>query len=138
SSDLSEFIGLLASLTFLAMNGHLLMIDVLVRTFEWLPVSTDAIHAGGWAALAQWTGTVFSAGLLIALPVIAALLVTNIGMGVLTRAAPQLNLFAIGFPITMTVGYGTILLGLSQLAPVLADLFDRAFDTTGLLVKAFR
>lgn len=133
---LSDFLNLLATLIFLAINGHLLMIDLLVRSFEWLPVATDALDAGGWAFLARSGITVFAAGLLLSLPVIAVLLVANIALGVLTRAAPQLNLFAVGFPITLTAGFIGVLLIMSNFAPVLQSLFERSFDTIGLLLDA--
>ena len=133
---LSDFLNLLATLIFLAIDGHLLMIDLLVRSFEWLPVATDAVDAGGWAFLARSGITVFAAGLLLSLPVIAVLLVANIALGVLTRAAPQLNLFAVGFPITLTAGFIGVLLIMSNFAPVLQSLFERSFDTISLLLDA--
>ena len=105
-------------------------------SFEWLPVATDALDAGGWAFLARSGITVFAAGLLLSLPVIAVLLVANIALGVLTRAAPQLNLFAVGFPITLTAGFIGVLLIMSNFAPVLQSLFERSFDTIGLLLDA--
>ena len=83
-----EFLTLLATLIFLALNGHLLMADVLARSFEWLPVNALPLHAGGWAVLVRFGAVTFSAGLLLALPVVTALLITNIALGILTRAAP--------------------------------------------------
>ncbi|MER2554691.1 MAG: flagellar biosynthetic protein FliR [Thauera sp.] len=133
---LSDFLNLLATLIFLAINGHLLMVDVLVRSFEWLPVATAAVDAGGWAFIARAGVTVFSAGLLLSLPIIAILLVANIALGVLTRAAPQLNLFAVGFPITLTAGFIGVLLVMTNFAPVLQGLFERSFDTITLLLDA--
>lgn len=64
------------------------------------------------------------------------MLVANIALGVLTRAAPQLNLFAVGFPITLTAGFIGVLLIMSNFAPVLQSLFERSFDTIGLLLDA--
>lgn len=133
---LSDFLNLLATLIFLAINGHLLMVDILVRSFEWLPVSTAVVDAGGWGFLARAGITVFSAGLLLSLPIIAILLIANIALGVLTRAAPQLNLFAVGFPITLTAGFIGVLLVMTNFAPVLQSLFERSFDTIALLLEA--
>ena len=121
---MSQFLNLLATLLFLALNGHLLMIDVLVRSFEWLPVSTQPLHGGGWMVIARLGALLFSAGLLLALPLVATLLITNIAMGVLTRAAPQLNLFAIGFPVTLSAGFLVLLLSLDSFAPVLQHFSD--------------
>ncbi|MCK6408280.1 MAG: flagellar biosynthetic protein FliR, partial [Thauera sp.] len=110
--------------------------DILVRSFEWLPVSTAVVDAGGWGFLARAGVTVFSAGLLLSLPIIAILLIANIALGVLTRAAPQLNLFAVGFPITLTAGFIGVLLVMTNFAPVLQSLFERSFDTIALLLEA--
>jgi len=79
---------------------------------------------------------VFFMAALLSLPVIAVLLVANIALGVLTRAAPQLNLFAVGFPITLTAGFIGVLLIMSNFAPVLQSLFERSYDTIGLLLDA--
>ena len=133
-----EFLTLLATLVFLSLNGHLLMIDALARSFEWLPVSATLPHKGGWLILARFGASIFASGLLMALPVVTALLITNIALGVLTRAAPQLNLFAIGFPITLTVGFGVLLLALAHLAPLLQYFYDAGFTTLADLLRALR
>ncbi|MDY0013313.1 MAG: flagellar biosynthetic protein FliR [Rhodocyclaceae bacterium] len=132
---LAEFLGLLTSLIFLGINGHLLLLEVAAHSFEWLPVATP-ISARGWHFVAYYGITVFSAGFLLALPLIAALLITNIAMGVLTRAAPQLNLFAVGFPITMTAGFLTLILALSAFGPVVQRLFEGGFEAIDLLLRA--
>ena len=133
---LSDFLNLLATLLFLAANGHLLMIDILVRSFEWVPVSTAPVNAAGWGSIPPTGLTVFAAGLLLPLPIVAILLVANIALGVLTRAAPQLNLFAVGFPITLTAGFIGVLLIMNNFAPVLQSLFERGFDSIGTLLDA--
>jgi flagellar biosynthetic protein FliR len=132
---LSDFLSLLATLLFLALNGHLLMIEVLVRSFEWLPVGTATVRAEGWGYIARAGAAVFAAGLLLSLPVIGVLLVANISLGVLTRAAPQLNLFAVGFPVTLTAGFIGVLLIMSNFAPVLQSLFERGFDEIGRMLE---
>ena len=131
-----EFLTLIATLVFLSLNGHLLMIDALARSFEWLPVSATLPHKGGWLVLARFGASIFASGLLMALPIVTALLITNIALGVLTRAAPQLNLFAIGFPITLTVGFGVLLLALGHLAPLLQYFYDAGFTTLADLLRA--
>lgn len=133
-----EFLTLISTLVFLSLNGHLLMIDALARSFEWLPVSATLPHKGGWLVLARFGASIFASGLLMALPIVTALLITNIALGVLTRAAPQLNLFAIGFPITLTVGFGVLLLALSHLAPLLQHFYDAGFTTLADLIRALR
>lgn len=133
---LSDFLNLIATLLFVAVNGHLLMIEALVRSFEWLPVGTEIVRAEGWGYIARAGLTVFAAGLLLSLPVIGVLLVANIALGVLTRAAPQLNLFAVGFPVTLTAGFIGVLLIMTNFAPVLQSLFERGFDEIGRMLEA--
>ncbi len=133
-----EFLTLISTLVFLSLNGHLLMIDALARSFEWLPVSATLPHRGGWMILVRFGASIFASGLLMALPIVTALLITNIALGVLTRAAPQLNLFAIGFPITLTVGFGVLLLALGHLAPLLQHFYDVGFTTLADLIRALR
>ena len=133
-----EFLTLLATLVLLSLTGHLLMLDALARSFEWLPVSATLPHRGGWMILVRFGASIFASGLLMALPVVTALLITNIALGVLTRAAPQLNLFAIGFPITLTVGFGVLLLTLGHLAPLLQHFYDVGFATLADLLRALR
>lgn len=133
---LAEFIGLLASLLFLALGGHLLMIDVMVRSFEWLPIRPEPVFAIGWREAAGTGALLFAAGLLLALPLVAALLITNIAMGVLTRAAPQINLFAVGFPITMTAGFVVLMLSLDAFGPVMTHFYDQGFEAIATVVQA--
>lgn len=124
-----QFLGLMATLTFLALNGHLMLISTLVESFRHAPVDNAATLAGNAMLLAQWGGTIMRAALLLSLPLIAILLVTNIALGVLSRAAAQLNIFAIGFPITIGVGFVALLAGLPYMIPVLEKLFAEGLQT---------
>lgn len=133
---LSDFMSLVATLLFLAINGHLIMIDLLVRSFEWLPVGTASVSADGWGYIARAGTAVFATGLLLSLPVVAVLLVANIALGILTRAAPQLNLFAIGFPITLAMGFFALMLIMTNFGPVVQSLFERGFDTVPVMLEA--
>jgi len=101
---ISQFFNLLASLLFLAVNAHLLLLGILVESFKSLPISPQPLSTAGFYSVANYGSVVFSVGLQLALPLIAILLMTNLALGILTRSAPQLNIFAIGFPITLGVG----------------------------------
>lgn len=133
SPVIAEFLGLLATLIFLSINGHLMLLAVLGNSFEWWPIGADLFPANGWLAIARWGSTLFSAGLMLALPLIAALLVVNIALAVLTRAAPALNLFAIGFPVTLIAGFVMLLLSLSFIAPAMQRMFDYGLETVAQL-----
>ncbi len=101
----SQFYLILVTLLFLMLNGHLILIELVVDSFRTIPVAVDGLSRNTLWELAVWGGRVFSGGLLMALPIVTALLVVNLGMGIITRAAPQLNIFAVGFPMTMIIGF---------------------------------
>lgn len=132
-----QFLGLMATLTFLSLNGHLMLIATLVESFQQAPVDSAGTLAGNAMLLAQWGGTVMRTALLLSLPLIAVLLVTNIALGVLSRAAAQLNIFAIGFPITLGIGFIALLVGLPYLIPVLEKLFNEGLQAM-LRIATFR
>lgn len=125
---IAEFIGLIALLLFLSMNGHLLYIATLAQSFSAIPVSATPLGAASWLNLAELGSKIFSAGLLLALPVIVALMITNVALAVLTRAAPQLNIFALGFPITLLGGFFAIAISMNYLASPLQAVFEFALS----------
>ena len=120
----SEFLGMLALLIFMAINGHLMVIATLTQSFTVLPIATGIVDNGTWLNIAKAGGIIFSSGVLLALPVVVALLITNIALGVLGRVAPQLNLMAIGFPVTIVLGFAALFVGMSQLSPPLLQMFE--------------
>ena len=124
TSVISNFMTLLASLLFISLNGHLIYFAVLAQSFNAIPISASSLDPSSWKLLASMGGKIFSTGLLLSLPVIVVLLITNLALGTLNRAAPQLNLFAIGFPITLTLGFVGIILMLGYIAIPLEQLFN--------------
>ena len=100
----SQFYLVLATLMFLTLGGHLVLIEMLIDSFTTLPIGIDGLERVDIWGVIAWSGRLFSAGLLMALPAITSLLMVNIAFGVVTRAAPQLNIFAVGFPITLITG----------------------------------
>ena len=111
-----------AMLAFLVANGPLMMIAGVSESFQTLPIAGVAGAIDDWKMLVLEGGTIFGLALHLALPVIAALLITNVALGVMTRAAPQLNVFSIGFPITISVGLVVLAVSL----PVLLTMSDNA------------
>lgn len=101
---LARLFNIMAMLLFLVFNGHLLMLDVLIRSFTALPIGHASLNPAAWMGIAELGGKIFSSGLLLALPLIAALLTLNISLGILNRAAPQLSAFSVGFPIMLISG----------------------------------
>lgn len=123
---MGQFLGLIAMLMFLAINGHLLVLTALMESFQVLPVGLMEISSKGWYTLALWGSEIFRAGLVISLPVLAVLIMTNIALGVLTRAAPQLNIFAVGFPLTLAIGFVALSFSINYFLPQFSGMIEQA------------
>lgn len=117
---IGSFLSILLMLYFLAMNGHLQMIAALNDTFNTIPVSGGHLALSGINSILAAAGDIFVAGFRIALPVIATLLIANLTLGMLMRTAPQVNLLAIGFPLTLALGF----IVLTLMLPALSLNFD--------------
>lgn len=128
SSAISQFLALLTLMVYLTTNLHLVLLSTLADSFTTMPITAAPIGGQMFLHLTGWGGRIFSAGVQLALPIIAALLITNIALGILTRAAPQLNLFGIGFPITISVGFIMIGLALPYMATPLERVFQEGFE----------
>lgn len=125
---LARFLDMLAMLLFLTFNGHLWLISLLADSFHTLPIGGDPLNANAFLALAKAGGLIFLNGMRLALPLIILLLTINLALGLLNRVAPQLSVFAIGFPITLSIGILTIGILMPLLAPFCEHLFSEVFD----------
>jgi len=123
----SQFYSLLLTLVFFSLNGHLIMIDVLSNSFQTLPVAPTGISSATLWQLVSWAKWIFSGALLIAFPAIGAMLIVNVAFGVMTRAAPQLNIFVIGFPITLLAGFVVMIMALPSILPQFSNLLDSVY-----------
>ena len=132
---ISQFMTMLVSVLFLLMNGHLVVFEVLTESVTALPVGSALVVKHFWeiAGRLSW---VLGAALLLILPAIAALLVVNIAFGVMTRAAPQLNIFSIGFPLTLVLGMGIFWVGLADILPHYQALASEALQWLRELARA--
>ncbi len=119
---LGQYLGVVIGLALLAIDGHLLMLSAVVESFRVLPLAPLSAPAG-LRALVEWGGSIFSYGLALSLPLLAALLIANVALGILTRAAPALNIFAVGFPLTILIGMLSLVLAMPYFAPTLERLF---------------
>jgi flagellar biosynthetic protein FliR len=130
----AQFLGILAALIFLAADGHLYMLATMADSFRDFPIGTNMLSANAFRTAAEWGSSLFSNSLQFALPLIGALLITNLALGILTRSAPQLNIFAVGFPITIAVGFVTLMLSLPYLAPLMELFTHRGLDTVSRIM----
>jgi flagellar biosynthetic protein FliR len=131
---LGQFYTLLGILVFLALDGHIALIETLISSFRGLPVGPSGLSAQALHSLADWGDEMFLGALRVALPGMTAMLVINLAFGVTSRAAPALNLFAVGFPVTLIFGFVIVLLGLPGIQTVLTDLLSAAFQFMRMLV----
>jgi flagellar biosynthetic protein FliR len=111
-----QFYLILATLLFWALDGHIVLIQMVVYSFTAMPIGGGWIDIANFEKIFNWGGWMFSTALVLALPPITAMLTINMTFGILTRAAPQLNVFTIGFPVTMLSGLLIMWLTLSNFA----------------------
>ena len=101
---LGQFFSVMLTLLFLSMDGHLVLVDLLVKSYDVMPPGGAWLAASQVKGIALFGGYAFVAGLMLALPVGFLLLCLNIIVGMMSRAAPSLNLFAVGLPASLAVG----------------------------------
>ncbi|MBD3669926.1 MAG: flagellar biosynthetic protein FliR [Gammaproteobacteria bacterium] len=121
-------------LIFLAFNGHLVLIEILGQSFETLPIGSVGIARDSIWQLVSWGSDMFAGAVLIALPTVGALLVVNISFGVMTRASPQLNIFAVGFAIMLGVGFAVIIFTLPSLVNQTSKLLENSYGLIRALI----
>ena len=123
-TSVSQFFSVAVSWLFIVMGGHLMLIAIVVQSFAVFPVSSEPFAFLRAVEPQRWGGEIFSLGLWIALPLVGMLLFTNLVLGVISRVAQQMNIFAIGFPITLGVG----LLGVMLTLPMMQAPFTMALE----------
>lgn len=115
------------SLFFLGINGHLLVIEMLVQSFDTLPIVLMALEMSDIWQVVIWSAQIFVGGVLVALPLIITILFINLSFGVASRAAPQLQIFGVGFPITIMMGMVLIWMTIPGMLEVFGDMLHEAF-----------
>ncbi|NID06572.1 flagellar biosynthetic protein FliR [Luteibacter jiangsuensis] len=126
---LSQFYMMLVTLLFLVMNGHLQLISLLADSFRTLPVGEQGVGADGVWGVLGFAGHLFTGAVRVALPALTATLVVNLGFGAISRSAPSMNLFAVGFPITICLGLLAVWLALRALPGAFDSLQTDAWET---------
>ena len=122
-----QFYTILATLIFLILNGYLILIDTLVGRFKTMPIGEYNFFSEKIWQIVLWSKWIFVAALVIALPALTSLLLVNIAFGVMTRASPQINIFAVGFPITILLGFVAMIASLPNMVTKIQELFEQSF-----------
>lgn len=124
SSAVGRLYGHMAAFLFVVMNGHIVVILAIVKSFDAFPVDQNFLESLKLIKLYTYGSEIFASGLWIALPMIGMLLFVNLALGIVSRVAPQMNIYAIGFPITLSVG----LIGIAVTLPMLEQPFMTLMD----------
>jgi len=124
SSAMGRFYAALASLLFVVLNGHLMLIMAVIHSFEAFPVDQNFLQALSRMRLHELGANLFASAFWISLPVVAMLMFANLALGIVSRVAPQMNIYAIGFPVTLAVG----LVGVAATLPRLEQPFSSLME----------
>ncbi len=122
-------------LTYLAINGHLVLLGALAESFQTLPVGGARVGHDFLLSVVLSGAGIFESGLLIALPAVIALIIVNLALGVVTRAAPQLNLFGVGFTITLLCGFFVLIAGIEGIMSGVSNLIGGALAAAMNLIR---
>lgn len=128
---ISQFFIICSTLIFMGMGGHVLVISLLLESFKTLPIGQMLAPDMLMAVLLQWSSMMFLGALLLALPIMVSLLFVNIGVGVITRAAPALNIFAVGFPAMILVGMVLLATSMTSIGYRIQWLWQESFNVVG-------
>ena len=131
---ISQFLLVLATLIFVGLGGHALLLSLVVESFNSLPIGGDLMNTESMKQVIAWSSMLFLGALLTALPVMVALLFINIGLGVATRAAPSLNIFSVGFPAMVFAGFAVLVMALPSIGQRIQWLWMQGFFHVRALV----
>ncbi len=131
---ISQLFIIVGTLLFLALGGHLMLIQLVVSSFETMPIAPDGISRDSFWALVAWGSQMFIGALWVAIPALVSMLVITLSMGVMTRAAPQLNIFSVGFPVTMFMGFVILILVIPGFLPRINQMMLQAMQLSQSMV----
>jgi len=131
---ISQLFIIIGTLLFLALGGHLMLIQLVVSSFQSLPISPAGVERDSFWALVSWGSQMFIGALWVAIPALISMLVITLSMGVMTRAAPQLNIFSVGFPVTMFMGFIILILVIPGFLPRINQMMLQAMQLSQSIV----
>jgi len=125
---LSQFFMVISMLIFLALGGHLVIISILVQSFTSLPIGAGLANTNAIQGFLVWSSQIFIGALSLVLPIILGLLMVNVCLGVISRASPSLNVFAVGFPALIPLGFGMVIITMGFIASRMETLWFAGFQ----------
>jgi len=131
---LSQFYLLMTTLLFLSANGHLVVLQLMIESFTSFPIGGGGLGSTEFMVIVQLGSWMFSAALLITLPLFTSLMIVNMSFGVMSRSAPQLNVFTVGFPITLLFGFILLWYSLANFLPVYFGIMEEGIGALRLMV----
>jgi flagellar biosynthetic protein FliR len=135
---IGQFLTVLSFLIFLSINAHHVLIGALVQSFAWVPPFGLSVTSGFADLLVDMAFQLFRLGLQIAAPVVAAILLVNVGMGIMARAVPQMHVMIVAMPMTIAIGFLVLGLSLPYMGGVMADAYGGLGGTLTQLLASLR
>ena len=124
---ISQLMIVMATLIFVGFGGHAILLGLISESFHSLPIGTSILNQTIYGRVLQWSSMVFLGAVLMALPVMVSLLFINVGLGVVTRAAPSLNIFAVGFPAMIIAGFLILIISMESIGARIEWLWVQGF-----------
>jgi flagellar biosynthetic protein FliR len=125
---ISQLLIVMSTLIFVGFGGHAILLGLILESFNSLPIGTSIMDQAIYGRVLQWSSMMFLGAVLMALPVMVSLLFINVGLGVVTRAAPSLNIFAVGFPAMIMAGFIILIISLESIGGRIEWLWVQGFS----------
>jgi flagellar biosynthetic protein FliR len=135
---ISQLLIVMSSLIFVGFGGHAILLGLILESFHTLPIGTNILNQAVYGRVLQWSSMVFLGAVLMALPVLVSLLFINVGLGVVTRAAPSLNIFAVGFPAMIMAGFIILIISMESIGGRIEWLWVQGFTVVRDIIGAPR
>jgi flagellar biosynthetic protein FliR len=135
---ISQLLIVMSTLIFVGFGGHAILLGLILESFNTLPIGTDILNQAVYGRVLQWSSMMFLGAVLMALPVMVSLLFINVGLGIVTRAAPSLNIFAVGFPAMIMAGLVILIISLDSIGGRIEWLWVQGFSLVRDVVGAPR
>jgi len=125
---IAQLMIIMSTLIFVGFGGHAMLLGLIIDSFQTLPIGTSILNQNIYGQVLRWSSMVFLGAVLMSLPVMVSLLFINVGLGVVTRAAPSLNIFALGFPAMIMAGYFILIISLDTIGARIEWLWLQGFN----------